>query len=120
VTHFHDRFAIPSSRYFRAPAVDASTESGRAEARQSPHLLAVVKENLDDESRNFLPTIAPVGTLLLQKDMSLWQMLRVKKMSFWDLMSWGMLKKHSADKKAHGGNMKGEGMGSIERCDRSV
>lgn len=78
--------------------------------KDKPALLCLVKENLDDELRSFLPSISPSGTLLLHADRSLYQGLGAKPLRWWDLLSWGMLRKHSRDKAAHGGNMKGEGM----------
>ena len=87
-------------KYFPESAIDGNA---------GPRLIALAKENLDTQIREYLPSIAP-HPVYLHQDRTLYKMLGVKKLGFFDLLSWSMMKKFNADKTVHGGNMKGEGM----------
>lgn len=88
----------------------ASASSGSGQSKPAtPPLLCLVKENLDDELRKFLPSIAPTGRLLLHSDKSLYSSLGQAKLRWWQLFSPSTVKKYLSDKSAHDGNVKGEG-----------
>jgi len=117
--------AEPSQQAAEAAASSSSSSPSAspvvtaALAKRYPYI-ALVKENVDNQVREFSSFLPPHGIIVMhpltnenvyrEENPSLYHALGSPKLSMWDLISWKLIQRFRSADKIVGGNMKGEGM----------